>query len=364
MPTDRPGPQEIDDHALSRALEAWFKDAARDLPWRTPVRDPYRALVSEVMLQQTQVSRVIEKYGAFLERFPTVHALAGAPEAEVLAVWAGLGYYRRARLLHACAKAIVDEHGGTVPGTVPGLLALPGIGRYTAGAIVSMVHAGRAPVVDGNVTRVLLRVHNKPVPQSDKTTVDWAWARARELVDACDEPGVFNEAMMELGATVCIPRSPRCRRCPISDWCGALAAGTTESIPQPKPKARQKMLYCASVAMEHKGRVLLEQRPTGGMWAGMLQLPTIERDDRPPTAGELARGLGGGLGGGLGIEAAEPIGSFTHITTHRIVEFRVYRAPHPGVAPQNCADHPIDSLRTLAISNAQMKALAIAGILE
>ncbi len=359
MPAETAGHPEIDDRALTRALEAWFRRHARDLPWRTAVRDPYRALVSELMLQQTQVSRVSEKYGAFLERFPTVRALAAAPETEVLAAWAGLGYYRRARLLHACAKAIVDEHGGVVPEAPGELMALPGIGRYTAGAIASMVHGQRAAIVDGNVTRVLLRVHNKPVPQGDKATVDWAWARAQALVEACDDPAVFNEAMMELGATVCVPKGPRCPRCPIRERCGALAAGTTESIPLPKPRAKQKMLYCASVALEHQGRVLLERRPSGGMWAGMLQLPTLERDDRPPTGEELAAALGLGTG----TDWPEPVGAFTHTTTHRIVEFTLYRAQRPEKAPERCTDHAVGSLRSLALSNAQVKALTIAGIL-
>ncbi|MFG0315432.1 MAG: A/G-specific adenine glycosylase, partial [Phycisphaerales bacterium] len=199
-----------DDAALTRALEAWFRASARELPWRTDTRDPYRSLVSELMLQQTQVSRVIEKFGPFLERFPTVEALAAAPEDDVLAAWSGLGYYRRARLLHACAKAIVEHHDGVVPDSLDDLLELPGIGRYTAGAIASMVFGQRAPIVDGNVARVLLRVHNKPVPQTEKTTIDWAWQRAEELVGACDDPAVFNEAMMELGATVCVPKGPRC----------------------------------------------------------------------------------------------------------------------------------------------------------
>ncbi len=344
-----------DDPTLARSLEVWFGSNARTLPWRTSIRDPYRSLVSELMLQQTQVSRVVEKFEPFLDRFPSVTALADATEDEVLAAWSGLGYYRRARLLHACAKAIVELHNGIVPESLEDLLKLPGIGRYTAGAIASMVFGHRAPIVDGNVTRVLLRVHNKPIPQADKATVDWAWRRAEALVNACDDPGVFNEAMMELGATVCVPKGPRCQQCPISAQCGALAAGTTESIPLPKPRAKQKHLYCASVVMRNTRSVLLEQRPGSGMWAGMFQLPTLERDDRAHEPGELAE---------AGFADPEHIESFTHVTTHRIVEFAVYRASHPTKTPENLRKHSIGSLDTLAISNAQMKALRIAGILE
>ncbi|MBO6740415.1 MAG: A/G-specific adenine glycosylase [Phycisphaerales bacterium] len=344
-----------DDAALTRELEVWFRANARELPWRTDHRDPYRSLVSELMLQQTQVSRVIEKFEPFLGRFPTVQALAGAPEDDVLAAWSGLGYYRRARLLHACAKAIVEHHVGVVPDSLEELLELPGIGRYTAGAIASMVFGQRTPIVDGNVARVMLRVHNKPVPQTEKATIDWTWQRAEELVESCQEPAVFNEAMMELGATVCVPKGPKCLQCPISDQCGALSAGTTESIPLPKPRAKQKHLYCASVVVRDGDDIHLEQRPSAGMWAGMYQLPTLERDDRAYESSDLEA---------AGLADAEHIDSFTHITTHRIVEFAVYRAPAPTRTPENWSKHAVDSLDGLAISNAQVKALRIAGILE
>lgn len=343
------------DLTLTRKLEAWFEQNARELPWRTDTRDPYRSLVSELMLQQTQVSRVIEKFEPFLEAFPSVGELAAASEDDVLAAWSGLGYYRRARLLHACAKAIVEEHGGVVPEDLPELLKLPGIGRYTAGAIASMVFGQRAPIVDGNVTRVLLRVHNRAVPQADKTTVDWAWSRAEELVRDSGNPAVFNEAMMELGATVCTPKGPKCLQCPIHDQCGALAAGTTESIPLPKPRTKQKRIFCASIVMHDGQSVLLEQRPSTGMWAGMFQLPTLEHPDRPLEAAELHA---------TGAESSELVDSFTHITTHRIVEFSVYRAEKPLHTPENWVEQPIDSLDRLAISNAQLKALRIAGIVE
>lgn len=343
-----------DDAILTRSLETWFKSNARDLPWRTQTRDPYNSLVSELMLQQTQVSRVIEKFEPFLDRFPTVQVLADASEDDVLAAWSGLGYYRRARLLHACAKAIVEHHGGVVPELLEELLKLPGIGRYTAGAIASMVFGQRAPIVDGNVIRVLLRVHNQPIPQTDKSTIAWAWERAAKLVETSSDPAIFNESMMELGATICVPKGPKCLHCPISDQCGALAAGTTESIPIPKPRAKQKHLYCASLVIRDGDSIYLEQRPSVGMWAGMHQLPTLERDDRAHEPHELARS---------GTNRPEHIESFTHITTHRIVEFAIYRTDAPAQTPENWTKHPISSLDSLAISNAQVKALRIAGIL-
>lgn len=346
----------MNDPALAAQLEAWFKANARPLPWRLDIRDPYHALVSEFMLQQTQVSRVLEKYQPFIDRFPTVESLAQASENEVLAMWAGLGYYRRARMLHSCAQAIVNEHNSIVPDSVELLLSLPGIGRYTAGAIASMVFHQREPIVDGNVTRVLLRLHNKPIPQADKDTVQWAWQRATEFVNASTNPAAFNEAMMELGATCCTPKNIRCDQCPIRSQCQAFDAGTTESVPLPKPRAKQKSMYCASVIAQHNQSILLEQRPSTGMWASMFQAPTLERDDRMSTHSEVATHLG------VDSKSLEELSSFTHITTHRVVEFVVYRADRVD-SGANQSYRTIKSLDQVAISNAQRKALAIAGIL-
>ncbi len=347
------------DTQLAAQLEAWFKANARDLPWRLDHRDPYCALVSECMLQQTQVSRVLEKYQPFLDRFPTVESLARAHEDDVLAAWAGLGYYRRAKMLHACAQAIVEHHDGAVPESVDALQALPGIGRYTAGAIASMVFDQREPIVDGNVTRVLLRLHNKPEPQADHQTVKWAWHRAEQLVQASTDPAAFNEAMMELGATICTPKNIRCDSCPIRSHCQAFKAGTTESIPSPKPKAKQKPMYCASIVSTIDSAttrsVLVEQRPSSGMWANLYQVPTIERDDRQSTPEEITTHLG------VGADSIEPAGRFTHITTHRIVEFTIYRADCVETGPAR-AYRTLDSLDQIALSNAQRKVLSLAGI--
>jgi len=346
----------MNDPAIAANLESWFKANARPLPWRLDVRDPYHALVSEIMLQQTQVSRVLEKYQPFVDRFPTVESLAEASEDDVLASWAGLGYYRRARMLHSCAQAIVNDHNSIVPDSVDLLLTLPGIGRYTAGAIASMVFHQREPIVDGNVTRVLLRLHNKPIPQTHKDTVNWAWQRAGELVAGSGEPWVFNEAMMELGATCCTPKNIRCDQCPIRSQCQAFKAGTTESIPLPKPRAKQKPMYCATVIVSLDESILLEQRPSTGMWASMYQAPTLERDDRPSTPSEVATHLG------VGSKFLERLSTFTHITTHRVVEFVVYRADRVD-SGMNRSYRTIKSLDQVAISNAQRKALALAGVL-
>ncbi len=331
--------------SICSALESWFGKSARDLPWRFEPRDPYVSLVSEFMLQQTQVSRVLEKFEPFLERFPSIEALASADEEDVLGEWSGLGYYRRARMLHACAQAIVERHGGEVPRDVDSLCALPGIGRYTAGAIASMVFGDREPLVDGNVVRVLQRLHNNPDQQTDPKTVKWAWEHATALVEASGDPGVLNESLMELGATVCTPKRIRCDECPIRKHCKAFDEGTTESVPPPKPRAKRKELFCASVVyVDDKDRVLMEQRGEDGLWARMWQVPTIERDDRAPTAEEIGEG-------------AELIESFVHQTTHRIVRFDVYRCD--GLAAKGRSYKTRTQIDRLGVSNAQMKVLSL-----
>ncbi|MFM7260071.1 MAG: A/G-specific adenine glycosylase, partial [bacterium] len=270
--------------AVAERLTAWFRKSARELPWRQR-RDGYRALVSELMLQQTQVSRVVEKFEPFVRRFPTPAALAAAAEDEVLAAWQGLGYYRRARLLHAAAKAVVERHGGRVPEDPQALRALPGVGRYTAGAVSSIVFGAREPIVDGNVTRVFQRLEARRGSASDGDVQAWAWERADAFVAAAREPGVANEALMELGATVCTPAAPRCGACPLRAQCAAFAAGRMDEIPAPKKRvARKDLVFVTACVRRTDGAVLLEQRPTGGrsggapsgLWAGLWQPPAVE----------------------------------------------------------------------------------------
>lgn len=317
----RPGPVSAPaaDSEIAAILTRWFGQAARDLPWRSTgsgKRDPYRSLVSEFMLQQTQVSRVLEKFEPFMTRFPTARALAEAPEKDVLAAWSGLGYYRRARLLHGAAKAIVADFGGVVPQAVTDLRQLPGVGRYTAGAISSIVFGKAEPLVDGNVARVLMRVSAKRGTAAERS--DWAWERAGELVGVARRPGVFNEALMELGATVCTPALPRCDRCPLREGCEAFQRGLQGEIPSPKVAAKRKALYCASVLVEDgKGRLLVERRPATGMWASMFQAPTLEHHE-PISRDQVERWLGTS-----GLRLLE---EFDHGTTHRDVKFSVWSA--------------------------------------
>jgi len=354
---------------IALALESWFISAARELPWRTTPRDPYRALVSEAMLQQTQVSRVIPAFNRFIETFPDVTSLAHAEESRVLALWSGLGYYRRAKNLHRAAKGVVERFGGRVPSSLDDLLSLPGVGRYTAGAIASIAHAQPAPIVDGNVKRVLLRLHGQDVEPDAPTTVRWTWDEATKLVNAAHRPGVFNEALMELGATVCLapPARPRCEHCPLARHCQS-AQGLWQTIPRPKQLRAPTDLYCVSVfARDRRGRVLIEQRPNTGMWASMWQLPTLETLDEFPSIDALhtfaqMRSLTLMLASRTPItESDDSPMRFTHKTTHRTVYFQVVLAT-PVVCMRKAAARqwvePGD-LASIGISNAQRRAIAL-----
>lgn len=306
------------DTAITRAITVWFRSNARDLPWRRR-RSGYAALVSEAMLQQTQVSRVVEAFERFMRAFPTVERLADADEQQVLSLWQGLGYYRRARNLHAAARMIRDEFGGVVPHEVAALRRLPGVGRYTAGAIASIVHGRSEPIVDGNVTRVLARLHAWRDEPTSKEAVRRTWDTAAALVRKADDPGAFNEGMMELGATICTPANPACGRCPVAARCTAHRLGLEREIPPAKAPARQRPWHHHVVVVKRGDMILLEQRPAFGMWAGMWQLPTIEAeralDDAQVVESIRPR-----------VNRIERLGGFPHQTTHRRMTFHVFAA--------------------------------------
>jgi A/G-specific adenine glycosylase len=316
---------------LGRHLCRWFAREARDLPWRRN-RNGYTSLVAEFMLQQTQVSRVVDYYCRFIRRFPTVRALARADEQEVLSLWQGLGYYRRARMLHAAAKMIVLRFRGRVPERAEQLRELPGVGRYTAGAIASISFGHAEPIVDGNVQRVLARLRNDSSPTESRSMVERTWSHATELVSAAGNPAAFNEALMELGATICTPKSPQCRSCPIAAFCAARAAGRESSIPRAKARAAQRTVHHHAVVIHRSGRLLMEQRPSTGLWAGLWQVPTIETANRKPP-GDLARILQ------LGLLKLQIRSRFEFCTTHRRILFHVYSgAPTTGSAADTEAE--------------------------
>ncbi|NBQ15790.1 MAG: A/G-specific adenine glycosylase, partial [Proteobacteria bacterium] len=235
--------------------------------------------MSEALLQQTQVARVVERFPEFMRRFPTPRAMVKAGPSAVLEAWRGLGYYRRARFLHRAAQAVRDMHGAEVPDNVAALAALPGIGRYTAGAIASIVFGQAAAIVDGNVLRVLSRLADHETRMGDPAAERWAWRESTRLVQVASAPGVTNEALMELGATVCTPAAPRCDACPLAAQCAGRASDRAASIPAPRRSAARRTLYWHSLVHVDERGVLLTERPPAGLWAGMLQPPTIESDD-------------------------------------------------------------------------------------
>ena len=275
-PAGELNPVEI--HTFRRKLIHWYRAHARDLPWRG-IREPYRTWVSEVMLQQTRVAAVIEHYERFLRMFPTLVALALAPEAEVLACWSGLGYYRRARMLHKAAQFLVCERGGIIPETSTGLRTLPGIGEYTSAAIASIVFGESIAVVDGNVERVLLRVTGRA---EDTSSAGRNFVREqaaalvphRRLGDATNAAGDHNQAMMELGATVCTPRSPLCIVCPVHEICRT--RGEHVTAPRGVQKSQPAAYLLATRKRGITTEVLLERRDlTASLMPGMIELPPL-----------------------------------------------------------------------------------------
>ncbi len=284
--------------AVRKKLLAWFDRCRRDLPWRR-TRNPYAVLVSEVMLQQTRVATVIPYYTRWMRRFPGWRALARAPESAVLKAWEGLGYYRRARLLREAARAVVREHGGRCPRDFEGLRALPGVGEYTAGAVASIAFGIRAPAVDGNVLRVLARLTNDPSPIDQREGRVRLHAVAAALVDP-QRPGDGNQALMELGATICRPRTPDCPRCPLRALCAA-----EDPARLPVRGARRAVVSVEEHAVVVRGPrgIVLERQPAGRRWAGLWRLPRLAA---PP--------------------AGAAVGRITHSVTRYRVTVTAYRA--------------------------------------
>jgi A/G-specific adenine glycosylase len=283
---------------------------------------PYHVLVSEFMLQQTQVPTVIPYFHRFTQRFPTIADLATAEEQEVLRHWQGLGYYSRARNLLRCARQIVSDHAGELPGDAEQLQTLAGIGRYTAGAISSIAFGRRVPILDANVTRVLLRLDKIERDPRERAVQDQLWKRAEEILPR-RRIGDFNSALMELGALICTPRSPQCLICPVRSHCEALAAGIAERIPARRKKPPLPLLRRKTFCIQHGKLWLIEQRPAAGRWGGMWQFITVPADT--PIA--------------LPLRTTTPkvIGGICHALTHRRYEFEVFhcRALRGGVGKRN-----------------------------
>ncbi len=347
--------------SLRRLLLAWFAGHRRDLPWRAAegeTGNPYHVLLSEIMLQQTQVATVIAYFHRFIEAFPTIEALAAADEQRVLRLWQGLGYYRRARNLHAAAKRIVQDHAGNIPREVEALLALPGIGRYTAGAIASIAHGIRAPLVDGNVMRLLARLYAIEQPIDAPATIRRLWDIARELVPR-KQPGDFNQAMMELGATICSPRSPSCLVCPVRSQCEANRRGLAASLPIKKKKNKPLAVTHHIIAIERDGKFLFHQRPVHGLWSNLWQLPTCENlgDDEANRAAPMAAWARRTTG--LKLKKPLEISTFPHQTTHRSITFILWRctAAEKPSPREGFIWRTLDDLDDLPLANPQRMAI-------
>lgn len=344
------------DRARERLL-TWFSESARSLPWRG-TRDPYAIWVSEVMLQQTRVETVLRYWGRFLERFPTAAALAAASEDEVLSLWSGLGYYRRARLLHAGARAVVERHGGLVPRDASERRALPGVGRYTAGAIGSIAFGLPEPIVDGNVARVLSRLLaiDSPLGTADSERALWAeaeaWARG-------GVPGDTNQALMELGATVCVPVTPKCDGCPVSSACAARRAGRQGELPIASAKrAPREVSLVAVVARDREGNALLHKETRarargavlgGELFKGLWSVPMEEGEGRG-TARSLASSVGAAL------TTARPT-EVVHVLTHRRLHVEIHAA-RIALAPRGMRLVSEQDLEGLGVSSLTRKLLA------
>ncbi|MDY0269168.1 A/G-specific adenine glycosylase [Trichloromonas sp.] len=298
----------------------WYGREGRELPWRG-TRDPYRVWLSEIMLQQTGVATVIPYYQRFLERFPTVRDLAAAEVDAVIERWAGLGYYSRARNLHAAARKVVAEHGGCFPEEVADLQALPGVGRSTAGAVRAIAFDRKGVILDGNVRRVLCRllaVESDPRALATEREL-WRWA---EVFTPEDRPHDYAQAIMDLGATLCTPRRPACGCCPLAGLCRAKALGREEALPRSAVKKSVPTRMQAALLLERDGRVLVRQRPFSGMLGGLWEFPAVEVDETgDPTV--AARRLLVDLG-----LAGEPVeaGRIRHVYSHFKLDLRLYRA--------------------------------------
>ncbi|MGH6865015.1 MAG: A/G-specific adenine glycosylase [Methyloceanibacter sp.] len=351
---------EISERSLQGELLAWYDRERRDLPWRAAAgarQDPYKVWLSEIMLQQTTVKAVLPRYGGFLRRWPDVQALARAELGEVLAAWSGLGYYARARNLHACASAVVAEHGGRFPETEAGMRTLPGIGSYTAAAVAAIAFNERATPVDGNIERVVARLFAVATPLPAAKSEIKALA---ESLTPEDRPGDFAQAMMDLGATLCTPRRPACGLCPLRPDCRAYAEGMSEALPYRRQKLpRPTRRGVAFVAFRNDGAVLLRERLLKGLLGGMLETPSSPWEAEAPNENVVDDHAP--------IETAwdKLPGLVEHTFTHFHLELCVYRAGVGADAvltrvaePERCRWLQLRELHGAALPSLMRKVLA------
>jgi len=322
----------------------WYRKNHRDLPWRR-THDPYAVWISEVMLQQTRVETVVPYYERFLAAMPNVHVLAAAPLDRVLELWSGLGYYRRARLLHRGASELAERHGGQLPRDAKALASIAGIGRYTAGAIASIAHGLEEPIVDGNVARVLSRLY--ALVDHPKRTKRKLWLHAETLVRG-EDPGALNQALMELGATVCTPKNPSCGSCPVERQCEGRARGIEGTLPRVVRKTVPKVVKLQAFVIETGRSILCGKRKPDALYGGMWEPLMLGENDDP-------RAL-------LGMPHASfmPKGTFVHVLTHRrlVVDVLVGRAPTKRKLRSFGDYEIIEAVHKAALPNLAMSRLA------
>jgi A/G-specific adenine glycosylase len=315
---------------LAARLLAWYDRQKRILPWRDHP-DPYAIWVSEIMLQQTQVETVIPYFQRWLQRFPSMAALAAASQQEVLAAWEGLGYYSRARNLHRAAQVVMAEHGGQLPASAEALRKLPGIGRYTAGAIASLAFGRPEPALDGNIRRVLARLFDVSAPARSPQGERRLWALAGEHLPP-ERPGDYNQALMDLGATLCTPRRPDCLACPLAELCQARLLGVQEQRPVLAPRPPVPHYLVTAAVIERAGRVLLARRPPDGLLGGLWEFPggKVQPGESLPAA--LEREIREELATAITVGAQ--LGVYRHAYTHFRVTLHAFHCTLAGAEPQ------------------------------
>ena len=329
---------------LASLLLSWYTHNARELPWRDHP-DPYAVWVSEIMLQQTRVETVIPYFKRWMERFPTLDALAQASQEEVLATWEGLGYYGRARNLHRAAQMVASEHGGQIPSDPQTLRRLPGIGRYTAAAILSMAFGRDEAALDGNIRRVLARVFDVREPARSPEGERRLWLLAQEHLPP-GHAGAYNQALMDLGSAICLPRKPDCQRCPLAGICLANRFGLQEQRPVMLPKRESPHYTVTAAVIERDGVVLIARRPSEGLLGGMWEFPGGKLQEGEDLRTCLQREIQEELG--VDIFPGELLGVYNHAYTHFRVTLHAFRCrlatgePQPIQASDLRWVHPVD----------------------
>ena len=339
---------------LQTRLLSWYRKHQRELPWREQP-EPYRVWVSELMLQQTQVKTVVPYFERFIVRFPDVAALANASEQEVLAAWSGLGYYRRAKSLHRAAKWVMEENAGRLPETLDGWLALPGVGRYTAGAILSIAYNQRHPILDGNVARVLSRlflVRGDPRSSAVRSVL---WKKAEEILPR-RAVSDFNQALMELGALVCTPRRPRCLFCPVRENCRALEHGVQEDLPELAARRASVPVVLTAAVIRRRGKVLMYRREDEELMRGLWELPGGSCRTGEEPRGALAREASERYG--LRLEAGAEVTRVKHNIMNRRITLHAFEArlsegsnrglgsgkSRAWIPPEKVSEYPVSSM--------------------